>query len=64
MSRIATEFFFWFWLFTRLNSGPAGPLPAITERMLDPSRESTPAEDNDLEVFKGVREFKNLIFGS
>ncbi|MEZ2146359.1 tetratricopeptide repeat protein [Bradyrhizobium sp. DN5] len=48
----------------KLEPDRASPYRKVLRGMLDPSRESTPAEDNDLEVFKGVREFESLIFGS
>jgi tetratricopeptide (TPR) repeat protein len=47
-----------------LHPDPASSYRKLLRGMLDPSRENTPAEDDDLEVFKGDRDFESLIFGS
>ncbi|GLH75722.1 hypothetical protein SSBR45G_06300 [Bradyrhizobium sp. SSBR45G] len=47
-----------------LEPDPAGSCRRALRGMLDPAREGTPAEDNDLEIFKGDPEFEKLILGS
>jgi tetratricopeptide (TPR) repeat protein len=46
-----------------LQPDRTSPYRKVLRGMLDPSRESTPAADNDLEVFKGDQEFESPIFG-
>ncbi|MCC8978542.1 tetratricopeptide repeat protein [Bradyrhizobium acaciae] len=47
-----------------LQPEPASPYRKALRGMLDPSRETTPQIDNDLEIFKGDPAFEKLIFGS